>query len=198
MGRSCRLHTDWGQPNLSGEPTWLLHRMESVSGHRRFPRLVLGSNQATRKWTGAHLLFLRLSVGVGTRPESTSWISLQLRQQLLHGGGGGGGKHFTWWSTSLSSVPEPPAGWSLNSSRKVRGLKIDGGGRIKRNVTAEEGSDTGRSREEGLEGFEGCGEKRGTPTVTPQHRPTINNQTIDGSCPQSSPVTSTAQRQSEI
>lgn len=55
---------------------------------------------------------------------------------------------------------------------------------MKSNVTAEESSDTDKRGDwSGLKGVE----EEGTPTVTPP--PTINNQRIDGSCPESCPIT---------
>lgn len=70
---------------------------------------------------------------------------------------------FDRWSPSASSVHEPPAGWSLNFSGKVRGLKIDEG-RIKGMWQLRRAA---IQTERGLEGGWRVWKKRRMPTVTP-------------------------------
>lgn len=152
------------------------HHWQSLIGGGRATGMqisfVLESCWAARrpKWTGAHLLFLSLIVRyVSKIREPNHPAALQQQLLLLH-------KRKRKCFAVISESEQCPhrVGRSLISSGKVKELKLDEG-RMKRNVTAEESSDTDRRAllKSGRQLW---------------HHQTINNQRIDRSRPQSCPA----------
>lgn len=152
------------------------HHWQSLTGGGRATGMqisfVLESCWAARrpKWTGAHLLFLSLIVRYVSKIREK--ITLRLCSSSCC--------CFTRGRENVSAVISESeqcphrVGRSLISSGKVKELKLDEG-RMKRNVTAEESSDTDRRAllKSGRQLW---------------HHQTINNQRIDRSRPQSCPA----------